>query len=273
MLQYSTLHLCGYAITLDDLKNFRQWESITPGHPEVGVTPGVELTTGPLGQGFMTAVGMAMAEAHLSARFNRPGYDIIDHHTFVFCSDGDLMEGASHEAASLAGHLGLGKLIYLYDDNHITIEGDTDLAFSEDVEKRFEAYGWQVINLQDAANDIELIEKAFLLAKEELSKPSMIILRTHIGFGSPNFQDTPEAHGSPLGEAEIKLTKEVYGWPAMEPFFVPPVVLSHMDSSAVGQDHYNAWVAKYEAYKGEFPELSQDYLFFHLRMVLWQPGR
>ncbi len=258
MLQYSALHLCGYAITLEDLRNFRQWGSNTPGHPELGVTPGVELTTGPLGQGFMTAVGMAMAEAHLSARFNRPGYDIIDHHTFVFCSDGDLMEGASHEAASLAGHLGLGKLIYLYDDNHITIEGDTDLAFSEDVEKRFEAYGWQVINLGDAANDIESIEKAFLLAKEDRSKPSMIILRTHIGFGSPNFQDTAEAHGSPLGEAEIKLTKEVYGWPTMEPFFVPPVVLSHMDLSKVGQDHYDGWVDKYEAYGAEFPELSQD---------------
>ncbi len=258
MLQYSVLHLCGYDVSLDDLKNFRQWQSKTPGHPEYGITPGVEVTTGPLGQGFMTAVGMAMAEAHLAARFNQPGFNIIDHYTYVFCSDGDLMEGASHEAASLAGHLKLGKLIYLYDDNHITIEGSTGLTFSDDVQKRFEAYGWQVINLGETANDVDKIAHAFRKAGEELDKPSLIILRTHIGYGSPNFQDTAEAHGSPLGIEEVKRTKEVYGWPTDDPFHVPQEVREHMDLISSGEQHYQEWYAKYDAYRMKFPELTQE---------------
>ncbi|MCL4109150.1 UNVERIFIED_CONTAM: hypothetical protein GTU68_028331 [Idotea baltica] len=183
MLLYSMLHLTGYDLTLQDLKDFRQWGSKTPGHPEYGHTPGVETTTGPLGQGFMTGVGMAMAEAHLSAKYNQPNHEIIDHYTYCICSDGDLMEGASHEAASLAGHLGLGKMIYLYDDNHITIEGDTDLTFTENVEMRFNSYGWHVINLGESSNDLEKIESAYDEARAEKDKPSLIILRTHIGYG------------------------------------------------------------------------------------------
>jgi transketolase len=255
MLQYSVLHLCGYDLQLEELKNFRQWGSKTPGHPEHKVTPGVEITTGPLGQGFMTAVGMAMAEAHLSAEYNRPDFEIIDHHTYVFCSDGDLMEGASHEAASLAGHLGLGKLIYLYDDNHITIEGSTDLAFSEDVEKRFHAYGWQVINLGESGNDVAKIENAFHQAKSQLEKPTLIILRTHIGYGSPNFQDTAEAHGSPLGWEEIKLTKEVYQWPSEEPFYVPDEVRTHMDIIERCSEQFEKWSKIYSDYQLKYPEL------------------
>lgn len=256
MLQYSILFLTGYNISLDDLKSFRQWDSITPGHPEYHITPGVEITTGPLGQGFMTGIGMAMAEAHLAAKYNRPGYEIIDHCTYAICSDGDLMEGASHEAASLAGHLGLGKLIYLYDDNHITIEGDTDLAFSEDVEKRFEAYGWQVLNLGESGNNVEKIEEAFHQAKAEKNKPTLIILRTHIGFGSPNYQDTSEAHGSPLGEEEIMLTKKSYGWPSMDPFFIPDGVLDYMNCREKGEQHFQNWNKTYQRYRDEFPTLA-----------------
>ncbi|MCB0665338.1 MAG: transketolase [Saprospiraceae bacterium] len=258
MLQYSTLYLTGYGLSLDDLKSFRQWESKTPGHPEYDITPGVETTTGPLGQGFMTGIGMAMAEAHLGAKYNRPGFEIIDHHTYAICSDGDLMEGASHEAASLAGHLGLGKLIYLYDDNHITIEGKTDLAFSEDVEKRFEAYGWQVINLGECANDVVKITDAFEEAKAEKEKPSLIILRTHIGFGSPNYQDTAEAHGSPLGEEEVILTKKSYGWPSETPFYVPDGVLDHMNCREEGEERFQKWNKVYQNYRNEFPELAVE---------------
>jgi transketolase len=228
MLQYATLHLIGYDISLDDIKNFRQWKSITPGHPEHGLTPGIETTTGPLGQGIMNAVGMAIAEAHLAAIFNKEEDKIVDHHTYVFCGDGDLMEGASHEAASLAGHLGLGKLICLYDDNHISIEGDTAIAYSDDVPKRFEAYHWHVQDLGDKANDIKAISEAFTKAKEVTDKPSMIILRTHIGYGAPHKQDTASAHGSPLGEDEIKLTKKFYGWPEDEKFLVPEDVKTYM---------------------------------------------
>ena len=207
MLQYAMLHLTGYDVSLDDIKNFRQWESKTAGHPEHGLTPGVETTTGPLGQGLMNSVGMAMAEAHLAAVFNKEDKKLIDHHTYVFCSDGDLMEGASHEASSIAGHFGLGKLICLYDDNHITIEGNTSITYSDDVAKRFEAYHWHVQDLGDKANDLPAISEAFKKAKEVTDKPSMIILRTHIGYGAPHKQDTADAHGSPLGEEEIKLTK------------------------------------------------------------------
>ena len=186
MLIYSMLHLTGYDLSLAEIKNFRQWGSLTPGHPEVHLTPGVETTTGPLGQGIMNAVGMSMAEAHLAAVFNRPGHDLVNHYTYVFCSDGDLMEGASHEAASLAGHLGLGKLICLYDDNHISIEGETEICYSDDAKLRFEGYHWHVQDLGEKANDIEALEKAFLEAKQIKDKPSLIILRSHIGFGSPN---------------------------------------------------------------------------------------
>jgi len=259
MLLYSMLHLTGYDLSLDDLKNFRQWGSKTPGHPEHGHTPGVETTTGPLGQGFMTGVGMAMAEAHLAAKFNRPNHNIIDHYTYCICSDGDLMEGASHEAASLAGHLGLGKMIYLYDDNHITIEGDTDLTFTEDVEMRFKAYGWQVINLGESSNDLEKIEAAYDEARKEKNKPSIIILRTHIGYGSPNLQDTGSVHGSPLGEEEIKLTKEAYGYPSLEPFFVADEVREHMLARMeVGKKSYQDWQKKYEEYKKAFPALAVE---------------
>lgn len=257
MLQYAILHLTGYAISLDDLKNFRQWGSNTPGHPEHGLTPGIETTTGPLGQGIMTSVGMAMAEAHLAACFNREE-KIIDHYTFVFCSDGDLMEGASHEAASLAGHLGLGKLIWLYDDNHITIEGNTSLAYSDDVAKRFEAYHWHVQDLGDEGNNLQAIDQAFAKAKEVTDKPSIILLRTHIGYGAPNKQDTPEAHGSPLGEEEVKLAKKFYGWPEDEQFLVPDDVKAHMrEAIEKGRRQEEEWNSLQEKYKAQHADLYQ----------------
>ena len=261
MLLYSILHLSGYDLSLEDLKNFRQWGSKTPGHPEHGVTPGAETTTGPLGQGFMNGIGMAMAEAHLAATFNRPNHRIVDHHTYAICSDGDLMEGASHEAASLAGHLGLGKVIYIYDDNRITIEGSTDLAFSEDVERRFDSYGWHVQNLGDQGNNIDAIAGAFTAAKEETEKPSLIILRTHIGFGSPNKVDTPGVHGSPLGHDEIKLTKEALGYPSQEPFFIAAEVQSHMQShiQQKGKKVEDRWNEALKKYQDEFPELKSKF--------------
>lgn len=256
MLQYAILHLTGYEISLEDLKNFRQWASITPGHPEYTLTPGIETTTGPLGQGIMTAVGMAIAEAHLAATFNK-AEEIIDHHTYVFCSDGDLMEGASHEAASIAGHLGLGKLICLYDDNHITIEGDTALAYSDNVAQRFEAYHWHVQDLGDKGNDLAAISAAFVKAKAVADKPSMIILRTHIGYGSPNKQDTAEAHGSPLGEEEIRLTKRFYGWPEDEKFRVPDEVRAHMNKAVTrGRDAEKRWNTTLDKYKTADPGLA-----------------
>jgi transketolase len=260
MLQYSILHLTGYGISLDDIKNFRQWESNTPGHPEHGMTPGIETTTGPLGQGFMTAVGMAIAETHMAALFNKKDNTIIDHHTYVFCSDGDLMEGASHEAASIAGHLGLGKLICLYDDNHISIEGDTGLTYSDDVSKRFEAYNWHVINLGDRGNDVQAISDAFKAAKEETGKPTMIILRTHIGYGSPHKEDTAKAHGSPLGEEEIKLTKRFYGWPEDAKFLVPADVKSFMlQAVGKGKEVEKAWTESLNNYKKQFPDLYKKF--------------
>jgi transketolase len=261
MLQYSTLFLTGYDISLDDIKNFRQYDSITPGHPEHGLTPGIETTTGPLGQGIMNAVGMAIAEAHLAAIFNKEE-KIIDHHTYVFCGDGDLMEGASHEAASVAGHLGLGKLICLYDDNHISIEGDTNITYSDNVTKRFEAYNWHVINLGDKGNDIQAISDAFAESKAVTDKPSMIILRTHIGYGSPHKQDTASAHGSPLGEDEIKLTKKFYGWPEDEKFLVPDDVKEYMGQAIEKgkkiEDEWNESVNKYKAEHADlFAQLEQ----------------
>ncbi len=259
MLIYSMLHLTGYDLSLDDIKDFRQWQSKTPGHPEYGDTPGVETTTGPLGQGFATGVGMAVAEAHLAARFNKPGNEIVNHYTYGIVSDGDLMEGISHEAASLAGHLKLGKLIYLYDDNHISIEGKTDIAFTEDRLKRFEAYGWHVQQVEDG-NDLAVIENALTAARAETGKPSLIAVRTLIGFGSPNRQDTPKAHGEPLGDDEIKLTKENLGWP-LEPLFHIPAEAAENFSKAVnrGLDFEQQWTASFKAYSKDYPELADSF--------------
>ncbi len=260
MLLYSLLYLTGYDVSLDDLKNFRQWDSITPGHPEYGLTPGVETTTGPLGQGIMNAVGMAMAERHLAALFNKDGYDIVDHFTYVFCGDGDFMEGASNEAASLAGHLELGKLIYIYDDNHISIEGNTKLSYSDDVAARFKGYNWHVQNVGDHANNLEALSGAIENAKKENNKPSLIIVRSHIGYGAPHLQDTSEAHGSPLGEEEIKLTKKFYGWPEDKQFYVPEEVLNHMHEAADrGKKFEDEWNELYSSYKKEYPELAEKF--------------
>jgi transketolase len=220
MLLYSLLYLTGYDLRLEEIKDFRQWASRTPGHPEHGLTPGVETTTGPLGQGLGNAVGMAIAQAHLAARFNRPDHEVITHRTYFVASDGDVMEGVSHEVASLAGHLRLGKLIGFYDDNHITIDGDTALTFTDDTAQRFTAYGWHVQRVEDG-NDLAAIDKAIGIAKADADRPSLIVVRTHIAFGSPNKQDTASAHGAPLGEDEIELTKENLGWPHREPFTVP----------------------------------------------------
>src|ERR1019366_7160908 len=226
MLLYSLLHLTGYDLPLDELKRFRQWGSNTPGHPERGHTPGVEVSTGPLGQGFANGVGMAIAEAWLAARYNRPGHTIVDHHTYVICGDGDLMEGITHEAASLAGHLQLGKLIYLYDQNHISLAGGTDLTFTEDVAARFEAYGWHTRVVPDG-NDVGDPTLAPQEARTEDDKPSLILVHTHIGYGSPKKQDNFSAHGSPLGEDELAATKKALNWPTMDKFYLPQPALEH----------------------------------------------
>ncbi len=260
MLLYSLLHLTGYDLSLDEIRNFRQWGSRTPGHIEHGLTPGVEVTAGPLGQGLMNAVGMAMAEAHLAAVFNRAGHDIVDHRTYVFCSDGDLMEGASHEAASLAGHLGLGKLIVLYDDNHITIEGSTALAYSDDVVKRFEGYHWHVQNLGEAANDLDALEQGFANAINEKEQPSLIIVRSHIAYGAPHAHDTAKAHGSPLGEEEVRATKDFYGWPREAKFLVPESALAHMrEALARGEQLESGWQEKLTAYRSAYPDLAAQF--------------
>src|SRR4051794_33548492 len=245
MLLYSVLYLTGYGLTLDDLKNFRQLNSPTAGHPEYGHAHGIETTTGPLGQGIATSVGMALAERMLAARFNTGDHEVINHFTFTIASDGDMQEGVQSEAASLAGHLGLGRLIAIYDDNHISIEGDTALAFSEDVGKRYEAYGWHVQHLgEDIA--LDRILGAIDAAKAETDRPSLIIARTHIAPGSPNKQDTGEAHGSPLGDDEIKLTKQAYGWPSEEPFFVPDGVLEHFQSAVeAGEEARRQWQERF----------------------------
>ncbi len=260
MLQYAMLFLTGYDVSLEDLQHFRQWDSKTPGHPEYARTPGVECTTGPLGQGIMNAVGLAMAEAHLAARYNEPGHEIIDHFTYVFCSDGDMMEGASHEAASVAGHLELGKLIVVYDDNHISIEGETDLTFSDDVATRFKGYHWHVQDLGDRANDLGAIGKALAKAESVTDRPSLILLRSHIGYGSPNRQDTKEAHGEPLGEEEVRLTKRFYEWPEDETFRVPQEVLEHMRTAVErGRKLEGAWHEKWEEYARAHPELAAQF--------------
>ncbi len=255
ILQYAMLHLTGYDLSMDDIRNFRRWNSRTPGHPEYGHVPGVETTTGPLGQGIMTAVGMAMAEAHMAANYNRGDNRVIDHHTYVLCGDGDLMEGASHEAASLAGHLGLGKLICIYDDNRITIEGATDLSCSDDVKKRFESYGWHVEDIGDRANDTGAIEGALQNARETNDKPSLVVVRSHIAWGAPNLQDTSDAHGAPLGEEEIRLAKQAYGWPEDKTFYVPDEVRDHMgEAIALGAELETEWTRNFETYRGAFPE-------------------
>ncbi len=252
MLLYSLLHLTGHDLSLDDLKEFRQWGSATPGHPEYGHTAGVETTTGPLGQGFGNAVGMALAEARLAAEFNRPGHEIVDHRTYVIAGDGDIMEGVQSEAASIAGHLGLHKLTVLYDDNRITIDGSTDLTFSEDVGKRYEAYGWDVREVEDG-NDIDAIEAAIRAANDNNEQPSFICIRTNIGYGSPNRQDTSKSHGEPLGEEELRLTKENLGWPADATFLVPDEVAAHFGAAVErGAAWEAAWTTRVEAYGNEY---------------------
>jgi transketolase len=258
MLLYSLLHLTGYDLPRGQLRQFRQWGSMTPGHPEYGETPGVETTTGPLGQGFANGVGLALAERLLAAEFNRPGLEIVNHYTYAIVSDGDLMEGISHEAASIAGHLGLGKLIYLYDDNHITIEGSTSLAFSEDVGQRFQAYGWHVQHV-DGHNRAAITE-AIRHAQAESERPSIIICRTHIGYGSPNKQDTAAAHGEPLGAGEVRLTKEAMGWPPDAEFLVPDEVLAHFRTALDrGADAQGEWEALFARYAEECPELAAEW--------------
>src|SRR4051812_10179668 len=259
MLLYSTLYLTGYGLTLDDLKNFRQLGSPTAGHPEYGHAAGIETTTGPLGQGISTAVGMALAERMFAERFNREGHEIVDHYTYVIASDGDLQEGVSSEASSLAGHLGLGRLISFWDDNHISIEGDTALSFTEDVASRYEAYGWHVQNLGEDIG-LDRIENALANAREVTDKPSLIVVRTHIAPGSPNKQDTHGAHGSPLGDEEIRLTKEAYNWPSTEPFFVPDEALAHFrEAEARGEELESAWRERFDAYRNEHPELAEQF--------------
>ena len=257
MLQYSVLYLTGYDLSLDDIKQFRQWESKTPGHPEYGYTPGVETTTGPLGQGIGNAVGMAVAEAHMGAVFNRE-QKIIDHHTYFIASDGDMMEGVSHEAASFAGHVKLGKLIGFYDDNHITIEGNTDLTFSDDTGLRFEAYGWHVQHVADV-NDLAALNRAIDAAKAETSRPSLIVVRSHIGYGSPHKHDTAEAHGSPLGQEEITLTKKNLNYPSEEPFWVAPEALRFWRDTAQRRSKAQTdWQKIYDAYKSAHPNLEAE---------------
>jgi len=252
MLLYSLLHLSGYDLPLEELQNFRQWGSRTPGHPEYGLTPGVEMTTGPLGQGFATGVGMAIAEAHLAATFNRPDHPVIDSYIYAIVTDGDLMEGVASEAASLAGHLQLGRLIYLYDDNHISIDGSTDLAFTEDRARRFEAYGWQVLRVEDG-NDVEAIDAAIAQAKSD-PRPSLILCRTVIGYGAPTRQGTSKAHGEPLGEAELNAAKQALGWPLEPLFYIPEDVLAfYRQAVERGAALEAAWQARLESYRRAYP--------------------
>jgi len=253
MLIYSLLHLTGYDLDLDELRNFRQLNSRTPGHPEVGMTPGVETTTGPLGQGFSTGVGMAMAESHLASRFNSKGRTIVDHHVYSIVSDGDLMEGITHEAASLAGHLKLGKLVYLYDSNRISIDGSTDLAFTENVAQRFEAYGWHIQEID--GHDHQQIEEAIQAARDETERPSLVICKTVIGFGSPNKQGSADSHGAPLGEEEVRLTKEKMSWDPDKKFYIPDEVLQKMRGAVErGQQLESEWKEQLDAFRKEDPE-------------------
>jgi transketolase len=259
MLLYSALHLTGYDLPLEELKNFRQWGSRTPGHPEVGLVPGVEMTTGPLGQGTATSVGMAVAEAHLAVEFNRPGERVVDHRTWVLCSDGDLMEGVSSEAASLAGHLRLGRLVWIWDDNRITIEGGTDLSFSEDVPARFAAYGWRVLEVDDG-NDLDALGAAFETAVADDGRPTLIRVRTHIAWGAPTKQDSAAAHGAPLGADEVRATKRAYGWPEDETFLVPPEVAARCrEAGARGADAHRGWQTVVDSWAEGHPDLARDW--------------
>ncbi len=259
MLLYSMLHLTGYPLSLEDLKNFRQWGSKTPGHPEYHAELGIEVTTGPLGQGISNAVGMAITQKYLASYFNRDGFPIIDYKVFVIAGDGDLEEGVSAEACSMAGHLGLDNLIVIYDDNHITIDGDTNLSFTEDVAKRYKAYGWNVITVDGDGNDMASFEKALKKAKREKNRPSIIKLRTHIAYGCPNKQDTAGSHGSPLGEDEIKLVKQKFGWDPEKNFVVPDEVLDHMRKAiGKGKRAEKKWNKMFERYAQIYPELAQQ---------------
>jgi len=258
MLLYGLLHLTGYDLPLDQIKQFRQWGSKTAGHPERGLTPGVETTTGPLGQGFGNGVGAAIAEAHLAARYNRPGHEIINHFTYAIVSDGDLMEGVASEAASLAGHLELGKLIYLYDDNRTSLAASTNLTFTEDRAKRFEAYDWHTQTIEDG-NDLDAIDRALRAAQSETQRPSLILVRTHIGYGSPRKQDTFEAHGSPLGEEEVRLTKQNLGWPLDSPFYIPDAALAHFRQAVErGKQAEVEWNKRFASYKRAYPDLARE---------------
>ncbi|MCB0727735.1 MAG: transketolase [Ignavibacteriae bacterium] len=262
MLLYSLLYLTGYDLTLDDIKNFRQPDSKTPGHPESHLTKGVETTTGPLGQGFANGVGFAIAQKYLAARYNKPGFNLFDYNIYAIVSDGDLMEGISSEAASIAGHLKLGNLIYLYDDNHISIEGNTNITFTEDTEKRFESFGWHVQKVEDG-NDPEKVSEAIQNALKEKDKPSIIKVRTHIAFGSPNKVDTPGAHGSPLGDEELRLTKINLGWDPDKSFYVPDDVLKFYRSAGdKGKSKQVEWNKLFSEYKNKFPELADEYIDF-----------
>jgi transketolase len=257
MLLYGLLHLTGYNLSLEELKSFRQWKSRTPGHPEYGLTPGIEVTTGPLGQGFGNAVGMAIAEAQLAATFNRPGHKVVDHYTYVIATDGDLMEGVSYETASLAGHLKIGKLVVLYDDNHISIDGSTDLTFTEDRGGRFEAQGWHVQRVADG-NDVNSIDSAIKRAKED-PRPSIILCRTHIGYGAPKKQDTAECHGEPLGEEELKAAKQKLGWPFEPKFYVPEDVLKHFRTAIDrGKRLQSDWETRIQHYRQAYPDLAAE---------------
>jgi len=260
MLLYSLLHLYGFDLSMDELKSFRQWGSRTPGHPEYGMTNGVEATTGPLGQGTANAVGMAMAERFLAARFNRPGFALVDHHTFALVSDGDLMEGLSHEVASLAGHLKLGKLVYLYDSNDVSLDGPCSMAFSEDVTRRFEAYGWQVLFVRDGDHDVLALDQALRAAKADTTRPSLIVVKTTIGFGSPKKAGTAAAHGSPLGKDEVAATKKALGWEAPSDFYVPDEARAHFQSAAQrGAATHARWNELFAAYAKSFPELAAEW--------------
>ena len=275
ILQYAMLFLTGYGLTIDDIKAFRQWESRTPGHPEVHHTPGIEATTGPLGQGFANGVGMGIAERWLRARF---GADICDHYTFVICSDGDLEEGVSHEGASLAGHLGLGRLVYIYDDNHITIDGPTELSYSDDAAKRFQAYGWHVIQLGEVANDTGAINRAIRRAMREEQRPSLIILRSHIGWPAPHKTDTADAHGSPLGDDEVRATKEILGLPPEATFYVPDDVLQlYRKAIPRGQRLRRKWEQQVDAWSGDRAELDacldgRGLEGWETKLPSWEPG-
>ncbi len=263
MLLYGLLHLAGYPLSIDDLKQFRQWKSFTPGHPEWRHTAGVETTTGPLGQGFANGVGMALAESYLAAHFNEEDFEIVNHWTYAIVSDGDLMEGISHEAASLAGHLGLGKLIYLYDDNGISIDGSTELSYSEDVTGRFEAYGWQVLHVRDG-NDLESIDRALCDARAEVRRPTLIRVKTVIGFGSPAKAGTAASHGAPLGEDEVRATKKALDWPEQPAFHVSEAVREHMRVIAErGAAERTDWERLMTAYRSAFPELAAEWDAWH----------